>query len=207
MDMVNAGNEGLAKAVDTFNPQKFKTRFSTYAYSLIQHSIFKMLYMFGTPVRIPIHILDQSRHYKELMDKDDNLTDEELMETLDVSEEGLRKVRMAGTRIMSLDKEVYCDEKSEKSVALSNLIPDPHQVLSDEFTVETDRRSVVRKALNQLDPVDKEIIVDLFFKDKTLKQAGKKHGFSAEAARQRRRKALRKLRVKLGKQMIFGEKQ
>lgn len=199
MDIINTGNEGLVRAVDTYNPRKFKTRFSTYAYPLIHHSIYRLFYMFSTPVRIPIHIMDKTRAFKAIMEVGREYTDEELMEHLQVSRNGLRRLRMAAAKAVSLDQEVNSD--SDKSTTLAQLIPDTKQVMSNERVFEDERRDIIMEVLDEIPERNKEIVMGLFYEEKTLAEVGAKFGITSEAVRQRKMKALRQLRKKLQRRM------
>jgi RNA polymerase sigma factor (sigma-70 family) len=198
MDIINTGNEGLVQAVDTYNPRKFKTRFSTYAYPLIHSSIYRLFYMFSTPVRIPTHIMDKTRALKAIMEVGREYTDEELMDHLQVSRNGLRRLRMAAAKSVSLDKEVG---DSDKPMTLAQLIPDTKQIMSSDKAFEDERKEIIMEVLEEIPEKNKDIVMGLFYEGKTLAEVGDKFGITSEAVRQRKRKALRQLRKKLERRM------
>ena len=198
MDLISAGNVGLAKSIDLYNPRKFNTRFTTWAYPIIRQSIFRLLYMFSNPVRIPLHIVDQSRQYKKILEKYADVSDEELMESLEVSEAGLNKIRMANTKTVYLDKEIF-DGESDTLITLGQILPDVSTTASNLNMGEFDRKEHLHAALDTLGAIDKDIIVGLFFDEETLKSVGKRHGITAEAVRLRKLKALKKMQYHLKK--------
>jgi len=199
MDLISAGNVGLAKSIDLYNPRKFNTRFTTWAYPIIRQSIFRLLYMFSNPVRIPLHIIDQSRQYKKILEKYADASDEELMESLEVSEAGLNKIRMANTKTVYLDKEIFRHGESDNPTTLGQILPDVSAIDSNLDTCEFDRKEHLHAALDTLGTIDKDIIIGLFFNEETLKSVGKRHGITPEAVRLRKLKALRKMQHRLKK--------
>lgn len=205
MDLISAGNVGLAKSIDLYDPRKFNTRFTTWAYPLIKQSIFRLLYTFSSPVRIPLHIVDQSRRYKKMLEKCVDASDEELMEFLEVTEAGLDKIRMANTKVVFLDKEIFSHDNSDSPTTLGQMMPDVSSNASNLNLDEFDRKDHLQDALNTLGAIDKDIIVGLFFNNETLKCVGKRYGISAEAVRLRKLKALRKMQHKLKKTIKVGD--
>jgi len=198
MDLISAGNVGLAKSIDLYNPRKFNTRFTTWAYPIIRQSIFRLLYMFSSPIRIPLHIVDQSRQYKKILEKYADASDEELMESLEVSEAGLNKIRMANTKIVYLDKKIF-DQDSDSPITLKQILPDVSAIDSNLDKCEFDRKEHLHAALDTLGTIDKDIIIGLFFNEETLKSIGKRHGITPEAVRLRKLKALKKMQYRLKK--------
>lgn len=96
----------------------------------------------------------------------------------------------------SLDKPL--DTGDSKELCLADIIPDSNsqegfeqalQTIADEHT-----REVLHKALDRLDKPLRDVIVLYYFEDMTQEQIAKREGVSGERIRQRKAKALRKLR-------------
>ena len=85
MDYVGAANEGLARAVDHFNPKKYKTRFSTYAYPWIKVHLLRLLQSYDNNIYIPPHIIGKLSRYKSLLKEDEDVEDQKLFRKLKVS--------------------------------------------------------------------------------------------------------------------------
>ena len=96
----------------------------------------------------------------------------------------------------SLDKPL--DTGDSKELCLADIIPDSNsqegfeqalQTIADDHT-----RAVLHKALDRLDKPLRDVIVLYYFEDMTQEQIAKREGVSGERIRQRKAKALRKLR-------------
>lgn len=192
MDLIGAGNEGLVKAVDNFNPEGYQTKFSTFAFSLIRQSISKAIMREDRAVYVPSHILAKGKQYKALKEIED-ITDEEIMEELNVSVKVLSKIKMAKVQDISLDQEKYVDDCGV-STTYKDVIADPKAVSAEKLTYNAERDEALEKGISKLNPLEQDIIRAIFFKDKKLREVAIKHGVSPEAIRQRKEKALKKLR-------------
>lgn len=96
----------------------------------------------------------------------------------------------------SLDKPL--DTGDGKELCLADIIPDSNsqegfeqalQTIADEHT-----REVLHKALDRLDKPLRDVIMLYYFENMTQEQIAKREGVSGECIRQRKAKALRKLR-------------
>jgi len=204
MEIINTGNIGLIKAVDKYNPRKFKTRFSTYATYHIRHEILKIIYTFGTSIYIPSHLLIQLNRYKQIVDTKKDITNRQIRSLLKISQKGLSKIKMAKTKTISLDKSIPKQNYDGYS-SLHEIIYDTKHILPDEVAMDRDTKKFIFNTINKLKPMDKEIIIDMFYNKETLRQVGKKHKVTPEYIRQRKKIALNKLRRKLSKQILFKE--
>jgi len=203
MEIINNGNVGLIKAVDLFDMEKFNNRFSTYAYYWIKHHIFNGLYLAAHTVTTPHYIIDQLRHYKEIVQNNKDISQEEIIRIMKIDKHKLRNIKLAQSSIVPLDK--ASDVEDETSGSLYDVIADDKQIPADEIVANDDKKEFIKKLICQLKPAEKDIIVELFYNYKTLKQVGTKYNLTSECIRQRKNKALNKLKSKLEKQFIFGE--
>ena len=99
-------------------------------------------------------------------------------------------------QLWDLDKPL--DTGDSKELCLADIIPDSNsqegfeqalQTIADEHT-----REVLHKALDRLDKPLRDVIVLYYFEDMPQEQIAKREGVSGECIRQRKAKALRKLR-------------
>ncbi|TRZ79410.1 sigma-70 family RNA polymerase sigma factor [bacterium] len=201
MDFVSAGNVGLMKAVDLYNPLKFKTRFTTYATAWIKQGILSLIHSYSTLVHIPMHIVDNSRKYKNITqkDKDSKLKDKDVMGLLDVTEAGLRNIKNSKVFTFSMDAPPPSKSYDEEEGTYKDFIRDTKQVSPYEETVKSDISDVIEKALALLDPVSRDIIQGQFLEPNKvrLSDLGKKHKMTGERVRQIKVIALNKLKWKL----------
>jgi len=203
-DLVSAGCEGLAIAIDRFDVEK-KTKFSTYAIPWIQLKIYKVLNTCMV-VHIPSNVLSGSYKYKKIMKSDFQLTDKELMEELKVSENGLRKVRIAQYRTLSLNQTAKRGEgDGSYSPTYETLIPDQNAACPSSLLASKEKREVIRAVVEGLPPVQREIIVSRYFTGKkvNLDSIGKKYKITGERVRQIEVIALNKMKRKLRNKVDF----
>jgi len=201
MDLISSGNVGLMKAVDLYNPLKFKTRFTTYATGWIKQGMYALLYSYNTVVHIPTHIVDNSRKYKNITQKDKNgkLKDEDMMKLLDVTKAGLRNIKNSKIFTFSMDATISSEGSSDEERTYKEFIPDNKQVSPYEETAKNNTSILIREALELLDPISRDIIQGQFLNPSKvrLSDLGKKHKMSGERVRQIKEKALNKLKWKL----------
>ena len=106
----------------------------------------------------------------------------------------------------SLDKEI---ETTDGIIALANIIPD--ETAEQEFENALDSiqdeqtREVLSKALERLDKPLRDVIVLYYFEEMTLEAISNKESVSSERIRQRKAKAIRKLRYMPDVRMLREE--
>jgi len=206
LDLVAAGSEGLTIAIDRFNPRKFKTRLSTYAVPWIKLKITEYLTNNNSAVYIPAHLIEKGRKYenfkKTLDKKDHSLTDKELMDKLNVSEKGLKRLKLSSqVRAISMDAPIEESERTIKDVIEDN------KPTSDEICLENNNKEVMMAVLSELSPIEQAVISCRYLtgdKEK-LASVGKKYGVTGERIRQIEFKALRRMRKKLKSQFSFAK--
>ena len=199
-DLIQEGSLGLIRAVDDYDPSR-NTAFSTLAMTYIKNAIFHYLGRYGKTIRIPPSLSSKIRQVDRV--KEDLIqklhrepTDEEVCEALNdgTTLTDLHRFRLYSSNVLSLDAKSD-DEEQKKAIEtrLADPDSDPHETALDK-----DRYEAVLKALSQLDPKDREILV-LRNKEKpmTLSEIGKKFGISPEAVRQRENRAMAKLKEKI----------
>ena len=206
-DIMSAGFEGLCIAIDRFRPQKYKTKFSTYAIPWIKLKIFRFLKSFGMAVHVPTHVVDNSHRYRKIINGvDRELSDKELMSELNVTKGTLRNIRRSQMSVLSLDQEVFRGDQ-KRGTTLGSLLPDTRAVKPNENLVKEERKEVIRETLAELDPVERNILESRYLKFQkiNLNDLGKKHGITGERVRQIEVDALQKLKKKLKRRSSFGD--
>ncbi len=197
LDLIQAGNLGLMRAVDLFDATRgFK--FSTYATAWIKQHIIRELEEASLTIRIPTYIHSLLGKIKRLNNSLDRLaTAEEIAEHLDVSKNKAELYIQLLTRqyLVSLDKTLNNNEFDAETLLsyIKSESDNPEQ--ADKIAVRDEQ------LLNILNSrlTDRElfIILNRFgFTDnrKTLEVLGNELGVTRERVRQIEAKALRKLR-------------
>ena len=202
-ELIGAGNLGLIKAVDNFDPQKFKTKFSTFAVYWIKQGIFKAIYLHNDAVHIPIHIVNGAWKHNKL--KHLKFSDEKIAKELDVSAEGLKRIKQSNRYLFSLDQEVFDNSTSGggRAVRWEEMISDKNNSLPDEALEKKEMREMIDETLNELKPLYKDLIVQRFFMGgkENYQTTAKKYGCTGEAIRQHLDKALKSFKFKIKNKM------
>jgi RNA polymerase primary sigma factor len=199
LDLIQAGNLGLIKAVDKFDYRR-GNKFGTFATWWIRQSVTRTLSQQGRTIRIPVHMSDRIRRlYKraQRMEQDwrRRPTPEEIAEEMGLSPSEVRWLLKVSQRPLSLDRPVG---KEEEASELGKFIEDesaPSPVQSAEQHL---LREDLEEMLTALTPREVHVLRLRFGlqgdRSYTLEEVGEKLGVTRERVRQIERKALRKLR-------------
>ncbi len=197
MDLVQEGSLGLIKAAERFDYSK-NFRFSTYATWWIKQTIIRAVANSSRTIRIPVHMAEKIRKYKQLyttlsFELEREPSDLEVAEKMGISLKKLATIKK------SIRKEpISLETPVTDDLNVGDYIEDKSCRSPEIQTQNNVLKGSVHELLLSLDEREKKIINNRFGINgeipKTLEQLGQIMGYSKERIRQLEENALSKIR-------------
>lgn len=198
-DLISAGNLGLMRAVELFDPDR-GNRFSTFAGHWVRHAMIRTIHTQSRTVYVPPHIRQQMSKIlaveNELLQQHGRVpSKEELSEASGIDIPKLRHTIQSFGRVSSIDRPLDPDDSG--SATYGDILAD-RGLTPDQELEGAERRELVRKLAERLEGRERTIVFMRMGWDNddpmTLAEIGLRFGISRQRVEQLEKRALGKLR-------------
>ena len=194
-DLIQEGTFGLMRAIESFEPER-DLKFSTYATWWIRQAVNRAIHNNSRTVRLPVHIHENLRKMKRLIEENPRITDEELALLLNFSVDMIKTMKNVITEECRLDDVISNEDGEEKSYI--DILSDRSPSSDLQGTAEQkDLAEAIKTILMTLKPKEEVIIRKRFGigyeRTYTLEEIAQEYGVTRERIRQIQAKSMEKL--------------